>query len=505
MQLVDVLIHGLGRFGGEAPHRVRINGKLTALIGPNEVGKSTVLRALELGLTSHSIPIPERTRGGNVRDDQEMVRLRYRVEPSDHEKLKAVVGTTSDVSETRFFEVIRRVDGTIERFLDPYLDFTTEPRRAIANRIEEIADDRWPVKEDNVPDPDRAEMINVAAGLMGFDPNVRMGGHEFVERLQAMVADEEEKDRQFSEQLAQLVDVEKAGDPNDQAAEILSSRTPEFVEFNQEARDLKTEYDLSQPPNSQALANFAQLAKLDLEEFGQLVAQQDRGAIKDRKEKANAELKKHFDRWNQEPPIEVSVDNTDYVLTILVKSGEGETMKLEERSAGLRQFVALVALTAQDHHPVPPILLIDEVEAALHYRAQADLIQILETQTTCSQVVYTTHSAASLPEDIGAVRVIEGIDNLTASRVYQSFVQDHKDKLGLRALLMAMGASSLALVALRPAVIAEGKTEVFLLPALMREAIGEDHLGYAVSPGSSSATGADRWTGPRRALDGLAV
>jgi len=158
-------------------------------------------------------------------------------------------------------------------------------------------------------------------------------------------------------------------------------------------------------------------------------------------------------------------------------------MQIQERSEGLRQFVALVALTAQHSHRVPPILLIDEIEMHLHYDAQADLIRVLGEQRTASQVIYTTHSAASLPEDLGAsVRVVQGVDERMASTVRQQFWSEDP---GLGTLLLAMGAGSLAFVPLRPAIIVEGGSDLVLLPSLMKEAIDADILGFQVVPGAA--------------------
>jgi hypothetical protein len=68
--------------------------------------------------------------------------------------------------------------------------------------------------------------------------------------------------------------------------------------------------------------------------------------------------------------------------------------------------------------------------------------------------------------------------------VRQNFWQDEHPGLG--ALLMAMGASSLVYVTLRPAIIAEGGSDLILLPSLFREAIARDWLGFAVVPGAST-------------------
>jgi predicted ATP-dependent endonuclease of OLD family len=181
----------------------------------------------------------------------------------------------------------------------------------------------------------------------------------------------------------------------------------------------------------------------------------------------------------------VLLDAHENRLVIHVKSGQGASMRFRERSDGLRQFVALFALTADERYSVPPILLIDEVEQHLHYDAQADLLRVLHAQTLTSQVIYSTHSAACLPEDLGAsMRVVAGIGDEMRSEIRSAFWTEDP---GLGALLLALGASSLALVPIRPAVIAEGPSELVLLPSLLKEAIGADSLGYSVVPGASNA------------------
>jgi hypothetical protein len=170
---------------------------------------------------------------------------------------------------------------------------------------------------------------------------------------------------------------------------------------------------------------------------------------------------------------------------IHVQSGKGVPMKPGERSEGLRQFVALVALTAGEGHDVPPILLIDEAEMHLHYDAQADLMETLAKQTAAAQIIYTTHSSACLPEDLGSsIRVVRGVGEEMRSVVDQQF---WSEEVGIVPLLLAMGAGSMAFVPLRAAVIAEGGSELVLLPSLIKEAIRQPRLGYQVVPGAAQA------------------
>ena len=258
------------------------------------------------------------------------------------------------------------------------------------------------------------------------------------------------------------------------------------MRFELSDRELSDEYDLASqaadPPAS--LRNLSRLAKLDLVKLLAQIEGDLTGSVEDAKRAANEELERRFSAWTQKPPVTVSLDTSGTRLLVHVQSGSGATMKIRERSEGLRQFVALVALTAGEGHTVPPILLIDEAERHLHYDAQADLIGVLEEQDTAAQVIYTTHSAACLPADLGAgVRVVRGVKDQMLSTVEQQF---WSDDAGLVTMLLAMGAGSLAFVPLRPAVIVEGGSDLVLLPSLMKEAIGREVLGFQIVPGAAN-------------------
>jgi predicted ATP-dependent endonuclease of OLD family len=137
---------------------------------------------------------------------------------------------------------------------------------------------------------------------------------------------------------------------------------------------------------------------------------------------------------------------------------------------------------------VAPILLIDEADIHLHYDAQADLIQMLSRQQQAAQVIYTTHSAGCLPQDLGTgVRLVEPNEDQERSGVENWPWQ--KDQ-GFGPLLLGMGASTLAFVPTRAALIGEGGSDVVLLPTLIRQAVGLQTLDFQVAPGAAEASGA---------------
>jgi predicted ATP-dependent endonuclease of OLD family len=131
------------------------------------------------------------------------------------------------------------------------------------------------------------------------------------------------------------------------------------------------------------------------------------------------------------------------------------------------------------------VLLVDEAESHLHYDAQADLVRVFSRQQTVAKIIYTTHSAGCLPQDLGAgVRVVvPGEDGV--SKLRNNFWTEGP---GFSPLLTAMGASVLAFTPTRFAVVAEGASEVIMLPSLLREATGRGDLGFQVAPGLAELT-----------------
>lgn len=281
-----------------------------------------------------------------------------------------------------------------------------------------------------------------------------------------------------------------APDPGEAILDALWSVTPDFAFFEASDRDLSAAYPLSdelisKPPS--ALTNLCGLAGLDLNSL--LVAQQtgNKAEIAKLLIRANKRLESRFHAtWGQAKlSVHLSLDAGE--LRLLIHESDDEVTEFNERSAGLRAFIALIAFVESGSFEPPPVLLIDEAEQHLHIDAQAELVAMLEAQQYASKVVYTTHSPACLPTDLGSrVRVVEPLrKNSPGSAVRNHFwVQGVP---GFSPLMMAMGASAAAFTPSRVAVIAEGATEMILLPRLLREAARVEALSYQIAPGLSEA------------------
>lgn len=302
------------------------------------------------------------------------------------------------------------------------------------------------------------------------------------------------RDEKAAELLRQVTHVAQSPHPAKAARARVLSRIPKFVAFRDADRVLSTSHpiiDGETRANPQpALANVLRIANLDLNRLWSFV---ERGGDSSNREsyieEANERLEDFFTQaWNQSE-LTVRLKVTESTLEVLFKEMRrgGPVTNIEERSDGLRTFVALATFLAAQRLDIPPILLIDEAETHLHLDAQADLVGALLKQINATQVFYTTHSPGCLPTDLGTgIRLLRRDPRRqNASEIRSDFWTNQEP--GFAPLLYAMGASAAAFSACRHAVLAEGAADMILLPTLIRMATGLSDLTYQIAPGLAAA------------------
>ncbi len=498
MRLISARIRGAGRL---LDTTIKLDQKLVAIVGPNEAGKTTLLRALAYVDAADALSPAERSRASaGVTDATPVVSLRYRVSDEDRREVADL-----DLEEApREFCVSRRADGQ-----GPNFTIKPTPRKSEAPLKQLTADlgekltavnSLEPLPVEVGEDEGSSQVLDGAALLAklrllqqdletylgtplgerdAIDP-LRYQADEVNEALMAFA----DTDR-LRELLAALVAWVDLDDPTEQANSALWSRTPDVVTFTEADRTLASTYRLDESlfPLSPALANLARLAGLDLRalvhavQTGQLSR---RDTIKNR---ANNRLAEYFEQAWQQSDLKVELNVENNILRIgLVEDGVHASV-FDERSAGLRMFVALTAFLAARDSGRATILLVDEAETHLHIDAQADLVQMFGRQDKADKIIYTTHSPGCLPADLGV-----GIRAVVPEAGETSHVENSFWTLeggGFTSLMFAMGASAAAFTPARCAVISEGATDMILLPTLMRAATGLEGLPYQVAPGLS--------------------
>jgi hypothetical protein len=276
-------------------------------------------------------------------------------------------------------------------------------------------------------------------------------------------------------------------DPWGKVREQLLNATPALVMFDESARELRSTYVLTDElvaNTPTALDNLARLAGLILSDLVDAVKNDLISRRDTLKNAANLTLSAYFQNaWKQsDRTVGLNVEG-DTLRVNMLEDGVKSSV-FDERSAGMRMFVALNAFLARRDTGRPIVLLIDEAETHLHIDAQVDLVRMFSEQNQADKVIYTTHSPACLPPDLGVgIRAVVAVGGET-SYVENSF---WRNSTGFSRLTIAMGASAAAFTKARAAVIGEGATEMILLPTLMRTVTGTE-VPFQVAPGLAEAS-----------------
>ena len=503
MKLVWFEIEGFRRFSVRS--KVNFDTKVVAVVGPNESGKTSILDALqhlnhqtEFRLSGSS---QETTRGKSVSPEDYVIEATFLLDDDDHRAISHI----PEASEIRWFSLSKKAQGgPLETRQNPEPERDLEPRRralsafdAARSEIERISESTAGESSEDEAAKEFVEFDAVREVLLDEDQTLSSAKLQILqsqaEVIDPIVEGASEQLQAIPSIFRKVAESELLAHPANSAAKALLALKPEFLFFSDDHRLLESEYNLEElfRPNNplsipSALKNLSGAARLTLRELYDAAIINDEGHIETLLDSANAILRDLLKtNWSQSP-ITVRLRLDGRVLHILVKSPGGQFDRIAERSDGLRQFLALLMfLSSHPNLKVPPIVLIDEVERHLHYDAQADLVQMLAHQDVAAKVVYTTHSLGCLPEDLGlGVRMVEATDHL--SQINNWFWSNGYP--GFSRLLFGMGASTLAFIPIRFAVLTEGATDMILLPALLKEVLAVEHLGFQVAPGLSSAS-----------------
>jgi predicted ATP-dependent endonuclease of OLD family len=479
VQLIKVGLEGYARF--RERQELDVDAPLVALIGPNEAGKTSLLRAL-LRLNDDR-PFDDREPSRDRQAPAVQVWARYVLDDEDRADMPA------EAKKVRQLVVTKDSDGELIYHFEP------EIRRWQPTRVRNV--ERAKAK---LPAPmaspegeeldDRQNGINVLAGstrkaLDALAENKR-DTIEAPARSQLQTLRDQAGALELEELFEALDEVVlyETNHPYDEARQVAADRRPAFVEFTAEDRDLADRTSLDEVPNA-ALENLLALGGTSFAELE--AAEADRGRLRGLLKDVNARINQAMGSWGQ-ADVEVELDVDARVLEVLVRTSPAGYIEFSRRSSGLRMFVALRAFVAYERLSAAPILLIDEAEVHLHYDAQADLVRVLSSQQEAASVIYTTHSVGCLPADLGAgLRAVEplaGDDGVDRSRLVASFFESEH---GIRPLLVALGAGTFAM-ALRRAVFVEGISDAVLLPVLLRQVTGLEDMGFQVLPGVSKAS-----------------
>lgn len=505
MRLSNIEVHGYGRFENAT---CNVDGKVIALIGPNEAGKSSLLRALEWLTSSDALPASAKNRINPPTDDEAIVRATYILDQDDLALIRALdIDPAQNLQKyVGKYRYSRWLDGGSRSDCIPVLTrnpipFDTPARGLRAAQIALDQIDPEP-EDEEFYDAFTDRLISLTRALDtkadGWSPEAE-NLRQLTDALSEVVSDANKPEsadirKVLLEAEAALGDMPRAilaaekRDPRTAAREAVQARRPTFLLFKDTDRDLPSVIDLRSEEIPNGLQNLLLVGGTNADE---LLAAVDNGqsTMRSIERRVNKTLKERVAPfWSQSNLAPTVSLNATGVLEVNIEDsdGDGQVTEVRERSDGLRAFLGLVAFLLAREVDVPPVLLIDEAERNLHYDAQGDLVRLLTNGLPVRQVLYTTHSPGCLPLDLGTgIRVVRRRDDdPRQSTLDNNFWTDESP--GFSRLLVAMGASAAAFSAFNKAILTEGVSEMMLLPTLLRKADSARTIDFQVAFGMSN-------------------
>ncbi|MGD9961092.1 AAA family ATPase [Nocardioides sp.] len=474
---------------------------LTAVVGLNEAGKSSLLQALRWLSSGGSLPTTAYNRSRPPAPGTKVVRAHFALSDDD---LELIADIPSDVQPTSLvawrqtdggqgYELVpgprrprRPFDRAASQLATTMNRFAGATAAAADDEDEEAGPEDWAdllgralaEPDEAWDDEDKGALLSLAtwldevpSGRTTLPRNPRLAG--LLREVHASVS---------------------ADHPYDAAGSVLWQRVPRFVLFEDDNRVLESVHELSDEDvrtnPALALRDLLLIAELDLDALWTHIQNEDSSNRATALERGNDKLLTFFSQaWNQSNiAVRLNVHGTRLEVLVKELDDSGDVTNIDERSDGLRTFVALAAFVASGGYRVPPILLIDEAETHLHLNAQADLVAVLLKSLDATQVIYTTHSPGCLPSDLGtSIRLMSrDPEHGDASLLKHDFWTNNEP--GFSPILFAMGAEAAAFSMCRNAVLGEGPTDMILLPSLIRLAVNVDDLPYQIAPGLATVS-----------------
>lgn len=183
--------------------------------------------------------------------------------------------------------------------------------------------------------------------------------------------------------------------------------------------DVQKELKTSRNPNS-LLYEFVEILGYNIDDFiyaAQSGTESKRITYQNRiKNLIESDFNKRFQRFYTTEKISLNIEFTSGNILFTIKSEDGDTFSLNERSNGLKWYINLfIDMIANEIDEKNVIFLLDEPGVNLHVNAQRELLKLFdELAERGNQLVYTTHSPYMLnTEKLQKIRAVAKTNDLT--------------------------------------------------------------------------------------------
>lgn len=451
----------------------------TIMVGPNEAGKTVLLKALQQLSRPSGVPgfdvIRDYPRSlyndittKKVKiEDVEIVRGYFKLDEED----KALI--PSEFHEC-IYVVYRKLNNKGIHYLDNapkkviYGDVKKDIQRLLAHLDKQFLIENSEEATLEKPSEEFAKLTTLFYDSKIFTTENSKEIIDFLETKYTLVDEDNEKEEERHSRLLELI---KKNEKHDEVLKILDNRTPVFVLFNNyfkvkpsvhlehlaeriEKNLLEDEY---YDYGNLCLLKLLGFTARELSEIGNTESPNSddtealkkyRDTLDNRTYQLNAASIKLTNEiksiWNPNPDrpeaerLRISADGQ--YLKVVVEDELGVEIELDQRSEGFQWLVSFFVVffaEAMDKHK-NAILLLDEPGMSLHGLKQRDFRATISRLAKTNQTIYSTHSPFLVgPNELDIVRVVELKDRNEGTKVHTTI--SSSDPAGLLPLQEALG------------------------------------------------------------------
>lgn len=488
----------------------------TIMVGPNEAGKTVILKALQ------QLNKPSDVAGFDVlRDyprslyndistkkvlpkDVTVVTGYYTLEESDKELIP-------DEFKHCIYKKYKNIDNKLYHSLENapsvvyYKDIKNDLTRMLSHLDKQYKIDN--PEETNTPSELVASIIGAWSDYTSMSGENATKLTAFLEKNYALVEEGNEKEEK---RYSSLIEQIKFNAKRDEVLSILSNREPVFILFNNyfkvkpsvhlEHLAKRTEQNLLDDDyydyGNLCLLKLLGFTARELSDLGNTVSpnQNDREALQVYKDKLDSrsyqlnaasvrltdEIRKVWMPNPERPEADkLKVTADGQYLKVVVEDDIGVDIELDQRSEGFQWLVSFFVVffaEAMDKHK-NAILLLDEPGMSLHGLKQRDFRDTISRLAEKNQTIYTTHSPFLVgPDELDIVKVVEMKNRKEGTKVHTTI--SSSDPAGLLPLQEALGYDlAQSLFSQQRNLILEGITDYWYVDAtanLLRESKDEN-------------------------------
>ena len=437
---------------------LKLNNGITSLIGLNEAGKTSILKAI-IKLNGEKIKKEEKNK-----------------------KLKS-----NESSITGYFSIGGDEIKNINKGLDPLIQLDESKNYAIEVFVDDedgvgynllyLDEEKKYVSMDSI-------FLNILNGEIVKNISIndslehKKGTYqETIEYLEELI----KMDSANTDELSQIKEIAEYLNENKWTESIPDY---EFISFSVFRDVLKSKYTIDEVKKEEKVLNILKIAGIDIEQIDKDITENNVFSIQDVEneyaEIATTKFKEIFKQVDDNFKLRIKIDSATRSIYFSTqdKTTDNVSIPIDDRSEGFKWYLSIYLtlynyIENNDSHN--KILLLDEPNLYLHAEAQMDLLErVFKKEFKNIQIIYTTHSPYMI--DSANTNSIKIIEKETQTNIYNSareYALARKDMNDVDALTPVMTAlhlniaNELIVNSNNNIIIVEGIQDLYVLKSMI--------------------------------------